>query len=175
MVSVKTKQKQYQSFIQNGQNRKQDINLKLQNISQSLIEFEPKIRLLKEQKLVLENSLMQEQHAYSELKEVLTVKSSAGNAENLKFHQQKNKVSSIDKDLEYRESQENNLEPRIDKNQIELENTKSEILQVFNHIDHHDEDLITMYQQKAEMEKAAQNAEIDYYSSKGKLMSLKLS
>lgn len=172
LVSVKTKQEQYQSFIQNSQNRKQDIELKLQNISNSLVEFEPKIKLFKEQKLDLESSLTQEQEAYNQLSEFLTVKSSAFNAENLKFHQQKNKVTSIDKDLEYRESQQENLEGRIDKNQIELENTKAEILQVFNHVDHHDEDLIAMYQQKEEMEKAVSDAEKDYYNSRGKINEL---
>lgn len=172
LVSVKTKQEQYQSLIQNSQNVSQDIDIKLQNIAQSILEFGPEIKALKNKKVDLERLLLQEQQAYQEQSEILTAKSAAFNTENLKFHQQKNKVASIEKDLEYRENQQENLESRIDKNQIEQENTKAEILQLFNHVDHHDEDLIAMYQQKEEMEKAVEDAEKDYYSSRGKINEL---
>lgn len=172
LVSVKTKQEQYQSFIQNSQNRKQDIEQKLQNIAQSIQETSPLIATLKSQKQSLDQQLVEQQMAYTELSEFLTVRSSAFNADNLKYHQQKNKLAGIDKDLEYRESQLENLESRVNKNQSDLEKTKGEILDVFQHVDHNDEDLIAMYQQKEEMEKAVQEAEKDYYDSKGQINEL---
>ena len=172
LISVKTKQEQYQAFIQNSQNRKQDIEDKLRNIQQQLSEASPKIMKFKNQKSAFEISLLEEQTAYTALSEFLTVKSTAYNAGNLKYHQQKNKVGGIDKDLEYRESQQENLEGRVNKNQSELAHTKADILQIVQYVDHDDEDLIAMYQQKEEMEKAVRDAEKDYYESKGNINEL---
>ena len=165
-ISVKTKQEQYLAFIQNSQNRKQDIENKLNNISHSLIELTPRIMDLKLQKQNSDVQLINQQQSYTELSEFLTVKSTAFNTENLKFHQQQNKVSGIDKDLEYRESQQESLETRVQKNNSELEKTKSDILGIVQHVDHNDDDLLAMYAQKEEMEKAVLEAEKDYYESK---------
>ncbi|HTN22093.1 MAG TPA: chromosome segregation protein SMC [Pelobium sp.] len=174
LVSVKTKQEQYLAFIQNSQNRKQDIEQKLLNISTSLLDLMPKIQETKTEKLALEEQLQQEQLDYAQLSEFLTVKSTAFNAENLKFHQQKNKLTSIDKDLEYRESQQENLDSRITKNQTDLDDTKASILETVVHTDYDDEDLLAMYQQKEELEKAVQEAEKDYYESKEKINTLEI-
>ncbi len=70
------------------------------------------------------------------------------------------------------ESQLENLEGRVAKNQNDLDQTKADILQVFQHVDHNDEDLINMYQQKDEMEKAVQEAEKDYYETRGNITEL---
>ncbi len=167
LTTVKTKQEQYQSFIKNSQNRRQDIEQKLGNISLSILEITPKINHLKEQKIQFDSQLIVQQNAYAELSEFLTVRSSSYNTDNLKYHQQKNKVAGIEKDLEYRESQLENLETRVSKNQTDLAQTKANILQVFQHVDHNDEDLFAMYQQKDEMEKAVQEAEKDHYETRG--------
>ncbi|MBU2374341.1 MAG: chromosome segregation protein SMC, partial [Bacteroidetes bacterium] len=172
LTTVKTKQEQYQSFIENSQNRRQDIEQKLSNISLSILEITPRIQQLKEQKIQLDSQLISQQNSYSALSEFLTVRSSAFNADNLKYHQQKNKVAGIEKDLEYRESQLENLETRVAKNQNDLDHAKADILQVFQHVDHNDEDLIAMYQQKEEMEKAVQEAEKDYYETRGNITEL---
>nr|MBC7613718.1 chromosome segregation protein SMC [Pseudopedobacter sp.] len=167
LTTVKTKQEQYQSFIENSQNRRQDIEQKLSNISQSILEITPRTQQLKERKIHLDSLLINQQNSYSALSEFLTVRSSAFNTDNLKYHQQKNKVAGIEKDLEYRESQLENLESRVAKNQNDLDHAKADILQVFQHVDHNDEDLIVLYQQKEEMEKAVQEAEKDYYETRG--------
>jgi len=100
---------------------------------------------LKTQKKTKENQYQEEQIAFAELSEFLTVKSSAFNAENLKIHQQKNKLSSIDLDLEYREIQLETLENRLNKNQSYLEIAKANILETLQNTAYDDTDLIEMY------------------------------
>ncbi|MBK0382379.1 chromosome segregation protein SMC [Pedobacter sp. SD-b] len=173
-ISVKTKQEQYLSFLQNSQNRKKDIEQKLLGIQHQILKINPKIQELKTQKLASNNQYQEEQMAFAELSEFLTVKSSAFNAENLKFHQQKNKLNGIEKDLEYRESQLENIESRLNKNQSDLDITKANILDTVQHTDNDDEDLIAMYQQKDEMEIAVQEAEKDYYNYKEKTNELEI-
>lgn len=167
LISVKTKQEQYVSFIQNSQNRKQDIEEKIKSISADLLAAEPKLETLNFQKLDKAQALHQFQENYGELSERLTIVSSAYNQENIKFHQQQNKVAGINKDLEYRESQQENLEKRITQYTTEYESVKLAIQDTLQHVDHSDEDLIAMYAQKDAFEKALQEAEQQYYAMRG--------
>jgi chromosome segregation protein len=167
LISVKTKQEQYVSFIQNSQNRKQDIEEKIKSISADLLRAEPKLDALNLQRLDKANELHQFQENYGELSERLTTVSSAYNQENIKFHQQQNKVAGINKDLEYRESQQENLEKRIAQYTTEYEAVKLAIQDTLQHVDHSDEDLIAMYAQKDAFEKALQEAEQQYYAMRG--------
>lgn len=167
LISVKTKQEQYVSFIQNSQNRKQDIEEKIKTISEELQAAEPKLENLSLQKQNKNSELILFQEGYGELSERLTTLSSAYNQENIKFHQQQNKVAGINKDLEYRESQQENLEKRITQYTAEYEAVRAAIKDTLQHVDHSDEDLIAMYAQKDAFEKALQEAEQLYYTMRG--------
>lgn len=167
LISLKTRQEQYTAFIQNSQNRKKDIEAKIKSIEEEFLNAEPKLALLKTKKLETGNLLIDKQQAYHELSETVTEKSTAFNQENIRFHQQQNKVSGIEKDLEYRDSQQRNLENKIAANTTELNKTKAEITDTLQHVDHSDEDLISMYVQKEEFEKGVTEAEQEYYKAKG--------
>jgi chromosome segregation protein len=124
---------------------------------------------LKIKKSDKEVQLIQFQQEYNELTELLSNKSGLFNQENIRFHQQQNKVSSIEKDLEYRESQQKSLETKIESNTIELEKTNLSIKESLQHADHSDEDLIAMYAQKEEFEIALRDSEQEFYASRGKI------
>src|SRR5690606_34848411 len=110
--------------------------------------------------------LISKQQAFNEVSEMVTVQSSRYNQENIRFHQQQNKVSGLIKDLEYRISQHDALELRIKQHNNDLEKIKAAIQETLVHTDHSDDDLMTMYEQKEALEKATQQAEQEYYSSK---------
>jgi chromosome segregation protein len=165
-TSVKTKQEQYLAFIENSLNRKQDIEQKIVSIGNELLASEPLLIELKVNKQIKQEQVFNEQQSYNELAERLNSKSALYNQENIRFHQQQNKVSGIEKDLEYRESQQKNLETRIGLNQVELEKTQAGIKETLQHADHSDEDLIAMYVQKEEFETAVNEAEQSYYASR---------
>lgn len=168
-TSVKTKQEQYLAFIENSLNRKQDIELKISSISNELLASEPLLLELKNSKEIKQAQVLNFQREYNELAESLNIKSGLYNQENIRFHQQQNKVSGIEKDLEYRESQQRTLQTRIESNQAELEKTQISIRDALQHADHSDEDLIAMYAQKEEFEIAVRDSEQAYYASRGKI------
>ena len=170
-ISVKTRQEQYVAFIENSQNRKQDIEQKITSITNELLNAEPQLLELRAQKQIHNDQLLSLQQEFADLAEMVTVKSGHYNQENIRFHQQQNKVSGIDKDLEYRESQYRNLESRIMANQKEMEKVLSGIKEALKHSDHSDEDLITMYLQKEELEKGVQELEQEYFASRGSITS----
>jgi len=169
LISVKTKQEQYVAFIQNSQNRKQDIEEKVKLITRELAESEPQLMQLTQLKEEKNKELIALQEHFTEISEHLTTVSSAYNQENIRFHQQQNKVSGIDKDLEYRESQYNTLEKRINQYSTEYEAVKEAIKDTLQHVDHSDEDLMAMYTQKESLEKALQEAEQAYYAMRGEM------
>lgn len=166
-TSIKTKQEQYLAFIENSLNRKQDIELKINSINNEIIASEPILSELKVERQIKQEQVLALQQEYNELSDLLNSKSTIYNQENIRYHQQQNKVSGIEKDLEYRESQQKNLESRIDNNQTEFEKTQAHIQETIKHTDNSDEDLIAMYVQKEEFELAVREAEQNYYASRG--------
>ena len=169
LITVKTRQEQYQNFIENSLNRKEDIANKIKAIDEEMVALVPLLEELKEQRQLQNDILAEKQLAFNELNEYFTVESNRYNQENIRFHQQQNKVSSLNKDLDYRLSQQESLEIRITQNTNELEKVKIAIQENLLQADHSDDDLIEMYSQREELEKATQQAEQDYYDWRGKL------
>jgi len=169
LITVKTRQEQYQTFIENSLNRKEDIARKIESIKAERTALQPQLEELKMQKQIQNDLLIERQAAFSELNEYVSVQSSAYNQENIRFHQQQNKVSGLVKDLEYREAQLESLEGRIKQNSAELEKVKIAIQANLQQADNSDDDLLEMYSQKDELEKATQQAELEYYEWRGKI------
>lgn len=169
LISLKTRQEQYITFIQNSQNRKQDIELKIHSIEEEIGRTEPELNKLKDKKQEMSNLLVEKQQAYNELAELVTEKATTWNQDNIRFHQQQNKVSGIDKDLDYRYAQQQNLESRINTNDTQLNKTKAEITETLQHVDHSDEDLLEMYARKDEFEKGVREAEQAYYQGRAQI------
>ncbi|MEJ6982367.1 chromosome segregation protein SMC [Pedobacter sp. P351] len=167
LISLSTRQEQYAAFIQNSQNRQKDIEQKIKSIEEDFQKAEPRLIELKTQKYEAGNLLIEKQQAFQELSDLVTEKSTSFNQENIRFHQQQNKVSGIEKDLEYRDSQQRTLENKIELNSAELNKTRADITDTLQHVDHSDEDLISMYVQKEEFEKGVSESEQKYYEAKG--------
>ncbi|RYY35510.1 MAG: chromosome segregation protein SMC [Sphingobacteriaceae bacterium] len=169
LVTIKTRQEQYQAFIENSLNRKQDIALKISTITNDIALLIPQLEEFKIQKQLQSEQLQEKQADFTELNELVTVRSNAYNQENIRFHQQQNKVSGLMKDQEYRESQKEALETRIAQNNGELEKVKVAIQENLQQTGHSDDDLLGMYEQKEALEKATQQAEQEYYEWRGKI------
>ena len=163
LITVKTRQEQYQTFIENSLNRKDDIARKIAGIKDEMMALHPQLAELKAQKQIQSEMLVDKQAAFNELNEYVSVQSNAYNQENIRFHQQQNKVSGLVKDLEYRDNQQESLEVRIKQNSSELEKVKAAIQDNLKQSDNSDDDLLEMYEQKENLEKATQQAEQEYY------------
>lgn len=171
-TSVKTKQEQYQAFISNSQNRKQDIEKRLSEIAAELTKAEPELKILKVEVDERQKQLTDLQAAYQELNEIVQEKSTAYNQENIRLHQQQNKVAGIQKDLEYRESQKEALELRINKNNAEMEQIKVDMMDALTFTDNNDEDLKELYEQREALEKALHDMEEEFYAFRKRLNDL---
>jgi chromosome segregation protein len=167
LITVKTRQEQYQTFIENSLNRKEDIARKIATITEEMQNLHPLLAELKTQKQIQNDLLIEKQAAFNELNEYVSVQSNAYNQENIRFHQQQNKVSGLVKDLDYRDTQQESLESRIKQNASEFEKVKIAIQDNLKQADNSDEGLLEMYEQKENLEKATQQAEQEYYQWRG--------
>ena len=169
LITVKTRQEQYQTFIENSLNRKDDIAQKITTIKADMERLQPLVVELKAQRQTQSELLTEKQAEFNELNELVTVQSNAYNQENIRFHQQQNKVSGLDKDLDYRFTQQETLEKQIAQNSAELETVKAAIQEFLQNSDTSDDSLLEMYSQKEELEKATQEAEQEYYTWRGNI------
>jgi chromosome segregation protein len=169
LITVKTRQEQYETFIENSLNRKDDIAKKISGIKEEIVTLQPLLVELKASQQIQKDLLADKQGAFNELNEMVSVQSNTYNQENIKFHQQQNKVSGLAKDLDYRFTQQDSLESRIKQNSEELEKVKIAIQENLHQSDTSDDSLLEMYSQKDELEKATQEAEQEYYKLRGKI------
>ncbi|MGF7080603.1 chromosome segregation protein SMC [Mucilaginibacter sp. UYCu711] len=169
LITVKTRQEQYETFIENSLNRKDDIAKKISGIKEEIATLQPLLVELKASKQVQSDLLVDKQRAFNELNEMVSVQSNTYNQENIRFHQQQNKVSGLTKDLDYRFTQQDSLESRIKQNSEDLEKVKLAIQENLHQSDSSDDSLLEMYSQKEELEKATQEAEQEYYKLRGKI------
>ncbi|MFA6085180.1 chromosome segregation protein SMC [Mucilaginibacter sp.] len=169
LITVKTKQEQYQAFIENSLNRKQDIANKIASIREEIQNLGPLLAELKTQKQIQSDLMLDKQQAFNELNEMVSVQSNTYNQENIRFHQQQNKVSGLVKDLEYRETQLEHLDVRIKQNSTELDKVKVLIMENLQQTGDSDESLLEMYEQKESLEKGTHEAEQEYYAWRTKI------
>lgn len=169
LITVKTRQEQYRNFIENSLNRKEDIANKISSIKEEMQNILPHLEELKTQKQIQNDLLADKQEIFNELNERVTIESNKFNQENIRFHQQQNKVSGLIKDLDYREVQQESLNSRVVQNTADLEIVKAAIQENLMMADNSDDDLQEMYNQKDELEKATQQAEQEYYDWRGKI------
>ncbi|WP_462266023.1 chromosome segregation protein SMC [Mucilaginibacter sp.] len=169
LIMVQTRQEQHQTFITGSHNRKEDIARKMEAITQEIQSLTPQLAELKAQKEIQQDTVIDSQQAYNELAETITVQSNRYNQQNIAYHQQQNRVSGLQKDIEYREVQQEALEKRIDQNTAELEKAKAALLQHAAQSSTPDDDLLAMYEQRDELEKATRQAEQEYYTMRGNI------
>lgn len=168
-ISVQTRRDQYQEFITTSENRKTDIAQKIVSIEKSLSEKLPALVELQKNQQQAHLNLQEQQTNYQEIADLVNESATKFNQDNIRFHQQQNKLSGLEKDLDYRFVQEEALNKRIAQNDKELQETLTEITNTLQHTDLSDDTLLDMYQQREEMEKGLAESEKDYFESKGNI------
>jgi len=164
LISVQTKQEQYQNFIAHNQSQKESIDQKIKEFENDLSK--KNIDLVTQRSAVeLHNEkidLFQKEYKVSS--ELYSEQSSLYNQQNISFHQQRNKVSGLEKDLEYREIQLDNIEKRVNQHQEEIEKVKILLQEVVQHVDLSDGDLKSMYEQRDSLMGGLNDIEKKYYA-----------
>jgi chromosome segregation protein len=171
-ISVQTRRDQYNEFITTSENRKIDIAEKIISIEKTLAEKLPALVALQKKQHETHFNLQEQQLNFQEISEQVTELSSKFNQDNIKFLQQQNKLSNLEKDLDYRFVQEDTLNKRIATNEKDLQEVLTQITDTLQHTDLSDDTLLDMYQQRETLEKGLTEIEKQYFDSKGNINEL---
>jgi len=168
-ISVQTRRDQYQEFITTSENRKTDIAEKILSIEKSLAKKLPALIELQKKQQQDHIDLQEQQLNYQELADQVNDSAGKYNQDNIRFHQQQNKLAGLEKDLDYRFVQEEALNKRIAQNEKEFQETLAQKTETLQHTDLSDDTLLEMYQQREDMERGLAEVEKAYFDSKGNI------
>jgi chromosome segregation protein len=166
-VSVRTKREQFSEMLNSADLRREDILEKIDTLLKELDELKPKAKQalhdLEEQEEKLAN-LTQNLAANTDL---LSQKSAAYNEQNIFFHQQDNRVKSIDQEIRFKQESMEQSSTRIEVNAEELRKNEDEVKRIIETTQSNDDELLGMYEEKDQMEVGLSEAEKEYYETRG--------
>ena len=171
-VSVKTKHEQLAQLLSTNSNKKEDIEEKLLTLIDEIAELQPRAH---EEKLSLLDYEKRINLINSELvteNKLLSEKSGVFNQENILFHQQQNKVNSLEQEIGYKRTTFESSGERIARNQSELKQTETEIRSLLESAEVNEDELLEMYTEKEQIEKGVNDAEREYYAGRGEIDNL---
>jgi chromosome segregation protein len=166
-VSIRTKREQFSQLLSNSDLRREDILEKIDTLLKELDELRPKAQQLNHDVLAYETQLSEITEKLAAQNELLSQKSAAFNEQNIFFHQQENRVKSIDQEIRFKQESMEQSSHRIEINAEELRKNEEEARLIIETTNTNDNELLGMYAEKEEMEKGLNEAEKDYYQARG--------
>ena len=142
---------------------------KIETMLRELDELRPKAQLLQLSLTDQDLSVTTLAGQMSSQTELLNQKSSAFNEEQIFFHQQENRIRSIEQEIKFKQESLESSQTRIQVNTVELHRNEEEIRNILEHAETNDTELVSMYSAKDVMEQSVNDAERDYYESRGKI------
>ena len=168
-VSIRTKREQFAQMLSNADLRSEDILEKIDTLLKELDDLKPKAQQALHDLEEQENRLGTISEDLSANSELLTQKSSAFNEQNIFFHQQENRVKSIEQETRFKQESMDQSSLRIETNVADLKKNEEEVKTIIETTQSNDEELLGMYAEKEEMEKGLSEAEKEYYESRGNI------
>jgi chromosome segregation protein len=168
-VSVRTKREQFGQMLSTADLRREDILEKVDSLLKELDDLRPKSKQAQHDLDEQESRLSFITDDLASNSELLSQKSAAFNEQNIFFHQQENRVKSIDQEVRFKQESMDQSSNRIQVNSDELKKNEDEIRTIIEGTQTNDDELLGMYEQKEEMEKGLSEAEKEYYESRGQI------
>jgi chromosome segregation protein len=168
-VSVRTKREQFSEMLGNADLRREDILEKIDSLLKELDEATPKAKNTEYEVHEMEQRLALVIESLAAQNELLNQKSAAFNEQNIFFHQQENRVKSLDQEMRFKQESVEQSSLRIENNSADLAKNEEEIKVILETTESNDVDLIDLYAEKEAMEKGLNEAEREYYDSRGQI------
>ena len=168
-VSVRTKREQFANMLSSADLRREDILEKIDTLLRELDDLKPRALQAQHDLTEQESKMSLLSDDLASYTELLSQKSAAYNEQNIFFHQQENRVKSIDQEIRFKQESMDQSGQRIQVNSDELKKNEQEIHNIAESTQTNDDELLGMYSEKEEMEKGLSEAEKEYYESRGNI------
>ena len=168
-VSIRTKREQFSEMLNNADLRREDMLEKIDTLVHELDDLRPKAVHAQHDLQEYETKLSAVAGRVAGDNELLSLKSATFNEQNILFHQQENRVKSIEQEISYKQESLDQSGNRIESNAEELKKNEEESRLIAESTQSNDDTLIGMYAEKEEMEKGLNEAETEYYNTRGSI------
>lgn len=168
-VSIRTKREQFSSMLSSADLRREDILEKIDTLLKELDDLKPKAQTALHESKEHEKNLSLITEDLAGQTELLSQKSAAFNEQNIFFHQQENRVKSVEQEIRFKQESMDQSSQRIGVNTEELKKNEEEIRRIVETTQSNDDELLGMYEEKEGMEKGLSEAEKEYYESRGSI------
>lgn len=168
-VSIRTKREQFSEMLSNADLRREDMLEKIDTLVQELEEMKPRAEQAQRDLQESESRLSAMAERVAGDNELLSGKSGAFNEQNILFHQQENRVKSISQEISYKQESMEQSGHRIETNAEELKKNEEESRLIVESTQSGDDTLMAMYAEKEDMEKGLNEAETEYYNTRGEI------
>ena len=166
-VSIRTKREQFSQMLSSADLRREDILEKIDTLLAEIDALKPKAQQAEHELDHHEVRMATMSDDLAANNELLSQKSTAFNEQNIFFHQQENRVKSIDQEMRFKQESMEQSGKRIETNGEELRKNEEEVRHIIEVTNSSDDELLGMYAEKESMEKGLAEAEKDYYESRG--------
>ena len=168
-ISVRTKQEQFSSLLSNADLRREDILEKIDTLTRELEDIRPKAALALSEVTQHDEKIRSMIADLTVQNDLLSQKSASFNEQNIFFHQQENRVKSVEQEMRFKQESLEQSTQRIAVNSEELAKNELEAKAITDSTETNDNELISMYAEKEEMEKGLSEAEKEYYTGRGEI------
>ena len=163
---LNSKQEQYEDFIKSNNEKIVNLNSALSAVENELQTLVPKLSAHQKEQKQVDEKLEKKQHEYNLASQELTDKSADFNLANINFHKQKNVVSGLEKDLEYKENEVITISDQLNKKAVELSQIQHNLAGIDFKANHSDEDKSVLYEEKLALEKGLDELEKVYFQTR---------
>ena len=166
-ISFSTKLENFEQFISQVEERSTTAETKIKELKAANIGIDQQLAtkqlIVQEAKANINNT----DDAYREIAEKLSIASATFNEKNIEFIKQQNKVTSIQRDLSYREKELETTKSKLLNDQSTLNNSDAEMRQIQDDIDQLEVALKTGYEERKEMQNTLSEVEQQYFKARG--------
>jgi chromosome segregation protein len=166
-ITFQTRLENFEAFIQTVNQKKEEINLGIaelqseeRSINRQLLEKEDVIDQIKEKIASMDGS-------FRKVADELSQASSDYNQKNIDFIRQQNKVGSIQRELNYRQTQFEETEKGLADARRNIQDNELEKEQINDHLEELEKRLVAAYETRKEKEATLTTAEQVYFDARG--------
>ncbi len=173
-VALRTKQEQYDQLLSSNVTKSEDIIENSKALEKELTALKPNVEDKGKKLRSLEDQSNQLTAQYNLESQNLNDKSNDYNQENIRVHQQDNRLNGLVQEISFKESMLKDASGSIEKNRKELNGVRGEISELLKNSESSDEHLIELYAHKEKLDGDVNETERNYYSHRGKIDQLEV-
>ena len=166
-VSIQTRLENFETYLEEAKVKKEQAEKRIKIIQAKIIDSDNQLAIKQAERQQLSDAIAKKDGSYRVIADKLNKVSQEYNQQNIAFIKQQNKITTLQRELNFREKQIRDLNVKLETSERSLKRSEIELETVEQGIKDLDATLIDLYGKKSDNQAYLTAAEEDYYKSKG--------